>query len=154
MRDEPRAQTPDPSERRQHPRYLVALHSALVLDDQPREAQTRDIGRGGICLVIGPAVPRGEVVILRLSLALGSGPLSEALELPARVVWCTELGDEHQLGLAFDELSYHQIGELEVFLRFLHSEGGEPPLSSEAAFDTSEQEPAAGEPESGRSDDA
>jgi Tfp pilus assembly protein PilZ len=155
-------QSPDPAERRRHPRYAVELRSALRLADDakdgpgPHEARTRDIGRGGMCLVVDPAVGRGETVTLLLSLSLGSGPFSEALELPARVAWCTQLGappsPQHQLGLAFDELSYHQIGELEMFLRFLQSEGTEElPLSSkQQGFDTSEEHL----PEDAENDDA
>lgn len=155
MQDEPNSQPLDPSERRRHPRYAVELRSALLLDEAEHEARTRDIGRGGMCLVVEPAVGRGETVTLRLSLSLGSGPFSEALELPARVVWCTALGDEHQLGLAFDNLSFHQIGELEMFLRFLQQEGREElPLSSGGGFDISEQEPLDGDQTAGKNHDA
>ena len=42
-----------------------------------------------------------------------------ALTKPDRVVWCTGLGDRHQIGLSFLPLSKDQAAFLEMFIRFL-----------------------------------
>ncbi len=127
--------------RRQHPRFPIELHSALRLGDEDINAPTRDIGRGGICLTLDRPITPGEVVPLELSMALGTGPFSEALEVPARVVWCTRLGADHQLGLAFDDLTNRQIGELEMFLRFLQNQPTEAlPKTPRGVFDTSDRD--------------
>ncbi len=129
------------TESRQHPRYSVELEAQIRLEGETIEAVTRDIGRGGICLVGPREVSPGRDLALSLLLVLGSSAFSESLDLSARVVWCTPLGELFQLGAVFTEMTPGKLGQLDMFLRFLQQEilleGNEPPAETDK-FDTGE----------------
>jgi len=109
-----------PQEPRRHPRYAVDVDATLVFPDGRRlKVRTRDLSRNGVCLIAGESVKPGEMAAVDLVLSFGNNAFSEPLVLPARVVWCTRIGDAFQLGAMFDEVSEEQDGFLEMFLHFL-----------------------------------
>jgi hypothetical protein len=84
-----------------------------------RRGRTSNLSRGGLCALVDAAIAAGRTVDVELALIFPEGDLSEAIALPARVVWCTDLGNGHQVGLAFHALGAGQREYLEMFLRFL-----------------------------------
>lgn len=54
-----------------------------------------------------------------MSLVFDEDTFSEPLELPARIVWCTPLGDKFQLGASFLPMTSEQLSYLAMFLRYL-----------------------------------
>jgi hypothetical protein len=107
---------------RRHPRFEVQLEAQVQLGGHTIPALTKDVSRGGICIVCARDASPGTVIRLRLALALGNGAFSEQLELSARVIWCTAVDGRHQLGAVFTELTPEKRGFLEMFLRFLQQE--------------------------------
>ncbi len=124
---------------RQYPRFAVELEAKIQYAGATLDAVTRDIGRGGICLIGPREVQPGSNLKLSLLLMLGTSSFSESLELHGKVVWCTPLGDQFQLGAVFTDLTPSKLGLLDMFLRFLQQEilldGNEPPAEDEK-FDT------------------
>jgi hypothetical protein len=109
-----------PQEPRRHPRYAVDVEATLALPDGRRlKVRTRDLSRMGVCLIAGESVAPGAMASVDLVLSFGNNAFSEPLVLPARVVWCTKIGDAFQLGAMFDEVTEEQDGFLEMFLHFL-----------------------------------
>jgi hypothetical protein len=106
---------------RQFPRY--ALEAAVEIRPHGagpvRRGRTSNLSRGGLCAVVDAAIAAGRTVDVELALIFDEGNVSEAIALPARIVWCTDLGDGHQVGLSFAALSSGQREYLEMFLRFL-----------------------------------
>ena len=109
---------------REFPRY--ALEAAVEIRPRgagpARRGRTRNLSRGGLCAELDAVIPVGRTVDVELTLVFAEGNTSEPLALPARVVWCTDLGDGHQVGLAFQALTGGQREYLELFLRFLEGE--------------------------------
>lgn len=112
---------------REFPRF--ALEAAVEIRPHgagpARRGRTRNLSRGGLCALVDAPIPSGRTVDVELALVFAEGNVSEPLALPARVVWCTNLGDSHQVGLAFQALAAGQREYLELFLRFLE---GDAPL--------------------------
>lgn len=109
---------------RQHPRYAVEVAVRLDLGDLSVEGRSRNLSRGGMSAYTADAVPLGAEGTAQLALVLApaggdASARSEPLELPVRIVWCTPIGDEHQLGAAFLTLTREQMDTLELFLRYL-----------------------------------
>lgn len=106
---------------REFPRYAVeaAVEIRPHGAGSTRRGRTSNLSRGGLCAVVDAGVPIGRTVDVEVALVFSEGSLSEPLALPARVVWCTDLGDGHQVGLAFQGLAAGQREYLELFLRFL-----------------------------------
>ena len=106
---------------REFPRY--ALEAAVEIRPHGagtmRSGRTSNLSRGGLCAVVDAAIPVGRTVDAQIALVFSEGSVSEPLALPARVVWCTDLGNGHQVGLAFQGLVAGQREYLELFLRFL-----------------------------------
>jgi hypothetical protein len=124
---------------RQFPRYAVELEASIDLEGETLEAVTRDIGRGGICLVGPRAVASGRRLNLSLKLVLGTTAFSEGLELDARVIWCTPISAHHQIGAVFTEMTAAKLGQLDMLLRFLQQEillEGSEPADEDEKFDT------------------
>ena len=124
---------------RQYPRFAVQLEAKIQLEGDTLDAVTRDISRSGICLSGPREVAPGKSLKLSLLLVLGSSAFSESLDLDARVIWCTPLRDLFQLGAVFVDLTPSELGQLDMFLRFLQQEilvnGSDHPDSDEQ-FDT------------------
>ncbi len=109
-------------DKRKHPRYAVQVEAQLQAGGQSMPALTKDLSSAGICVVAGASVPPGSPIQLSLFLMLGSNVFSESLDLTGRVVWCTALGGNHQIGVVFTNMSPERAGYLEMFLRFLEQE--------------------------------
>ncbi|HLU67807.1 MAG TPA: PilZ domain-containing protein [Kofleriaceae bacterium] len=102
------------------PRYAVEAHVELVASSgDVISGVSRNLSRGGLCLESGEEVPAGEEVDVRITLVFDVDRTSEPLRLPARVVWCTPLGDAHQIGTQFRPLTFEQSTYLDMFLRYL-----------------------------------
>lgn len=103
-----------------HPRYAI---EASIEIRGPRGAitgRTKNISRGGLAAHVETPIDPGTEVELAISLVFDEETFSEPLSLPARVVWCTPLGErDHQLGTAFSRLSSEQAEFLAMFLRYL-----------------------------------
>lgn len=130
-------------EGRQHPRFAVQLEARLEASGRSALATTKDVSRGGICLVCPMEVAAGSDIKLALSLKLGATSFSESLELVGRTIWCTPVGQGYQVGAVFTDMSPVKLGYLEMFLRFLQQEislaGAEPPDVDEQ-FDTGDED--------------
>lgn len=120
--------------RRQHPRYPVQLKARVLFQGAEVPGSTRDLSRGGICMVSTESVVRGAWIRILLSLELNRNAFSEDLEVGGKVIWCTDLGDDsYQLGISFDNLDDEKTNYLDIFLRLLKGEivldlpeGGQP----------------------------
>jgi hypothetical protein len=123
------------SEDRQFPRFATDSQIVIRGTDgaEMGVGRTTNLSRGGLCAAIGAALDRGARVDASIALVFAGDNLSEPLTLPARVVWCTSLGDHHQVGLAFLPLAREQMKFLDMFIRFLTDgradEGDEPPTA-------------------------
>jgi hypothetical protein len=76
---------------------------------------------GGLAAFVDQPIPVGEAASVELALMLDNESLSESLAVPARVVWCTALNDEFQVGLSFLGLDGKTRQYLQIFLRYLES---------------------------------
>jgi hypothetical protein len=108
---------------REHPRYAheaaVTLHAAGKI----QEGRTHNLSRGGLCANLGEPIAVGTALEVDIVLVFEDGAQSEALRLPARVVWCTFVDEAHQIGLAFRTLDAEQTEYLSLMLRYLDDGG-------------------------------
>jgi hypothetical protein len=125
---------------RQHPRYATEAAVQLHGPDTVATGRTDNVSRGGLCAIVDRPMPAGCLVQVNLSLVFDEETYSEPLSLPARVVWCTAMGDEHQLGTSFLGLNSVQQSYLEMFLRYLE-EGLAARDAHEASDDGGDDEP-------------
>lgn len=118
-----------PSSERAFPRHAVDAAITLARGGEiVARGRTRNLSRGGLCAVVGAAVPRGAVVDVGISLVFSADGVSEPLTLPARVVWCTSFSDAEQIGVSFLPLDPTQAAYLDMFIRYLvtHDDDGGP----------------------------
>jgi hypothetical protein len=120
---------------RQFPRYAVAASVELrpSSGDPAVLGRTRNVSRGGLCAATRSSVRIGADVEARITLVFKGGAVSEPLVLPMRIVWCTAMGSEFQVGCSFLGVTAEQRQYLEVFLKYLEegaaaeeAEAGEP----------------------------
>jgi len=106
---------------RQFPRY--AIRAEITLRTRGGgvigRGHTNNLSRGGLCADLDATPTRGQSVEVGIALVFSNDSLSEPLPLPARVVWSTSLGDKHQAGLSFLQLTAEQSSFLDMFIRFL-----------------------------------
>jgi hypothetical protein len=107
---------------RKHRRYTVKIEARVSTGSEELVAVTKDMSRGGICLLAPKAVATGSKIGLSLSLVLGTNTFSESLKLGGRVVWCTAIEKQFQLGVVFLELNPQKASYLDLFLKFLQEE--------------------------------
>jgi c-di-GMP-binding flagellar brake protein YcgR len=90
-------------ERREDPRFACDLGAEIVIDDgAPATRRVVDISRGGISMVGGEPVAIGTYLTIKLQASSDQG--TEALDIGATIVWCTQTKDgTYQLGAKFDE---------------------------------------------------
>jgi hypothetical protein len=111
---------PSGNSTRKNRRFAVDVEATLDLAGGHRlRARTRDISRSGICLITDRPVAAGALIPVELVLAFGDDAYSEPLSLAARIVWCTNLDGNYQVGAMFDEITDQQDGFLEMFLEYL-----------------------------------
>jgi hypothetical protein len=121
-------------DKRRHTRFACNLTIEIAVGDERIAARGVDISRGGMCLSTTQALSTPAEVQLELTLVFGSNTFSEPLVLPAKVVWCTRISDEFQVGCMFHALLPEQVRYLEMFLRFLRGEvlaAGDPTAAAE-----------------------
>lgn len=107
-------------------------------------ARARNLSRGGLCLEIATPVAAGEDVDVRITLVFDVDRSSEPLRLPARIVWCTPIGDDvHQVGTQFRPLSSDQNTYLDMFLRYLEEPGRAAAQAGDAGGGDDEEDPFA-----------
>jgi hypothetical protein len=104
---------------REHRRYAHEASATFVVAGRPHVGKTVNVSRGGLCAALAAPLPVGTDLDVELVLVFEDDARSDALRLPVRVVWCTPVDDQHQLGLAFRGLTTEQAEYLATFLRFL-----------------------------------
>ena len=106
-------------EARQSPRYAIEAAVELRHADVVASGRTDNVSNGGMCVIVDKSIGRGAEVVASLALVFDEETFSEPLELPARVVWSTSIGDRYQLGTSFLGLDAEQKSYLDMFLRYL-----------------------------------
>ena len=104
---------------RQYPRYAIEAAIEVTGGGSVVTGRSSNVSGGGVAAVVDGPLTAGENVQLKMSRVFGEDSFSEPLILPARVVWCTAMGDKHQLGTSFLALKPEQRTYLEMFLRYL-----------------------------------
>lgn len=104
---------------REFPRFALEATVELTARGFVARGRTANVSRGGLAATADRAIAPGEVVTVRMALVFDEDTFSEPLDLPVRVVWCTQLAEVYQLGVAFLALSSDQRTYLEMFLRYL-----------------------------------
>jgi hypothetical protein len=105
---------------RQYPRYALEAEVVVHHEGAPMaRGRTANVSRGGLCANVAGPLPRGTAVEVELALVFENEQFSEPLVVPARVVWCTQIGGGWQLGMSFLALGPDRARYLELFLRFL-----------------------------------
>ena len=112
---------------REYPRYAHEAALTIRVGTRALEGRTRNVSRGGVCATLVDALPVGTDVELELVLVFDDSLQSDALLVPARVVWCTPLDEAHQLGVAFRPLDAARAKNLDLFLSFLDEHRDEKP---------------------------
>lgn len=128
-------------EKRAHQRFPVEIEAQIVADGFSLIALTKDISRGGICLVCPKNLATGTELFMSISLVLGPDTFSESLELSGRVVWCTPIGQMFQVGASFDRLSKQKREFLDVVIKYVEQESLKrhaDPIPPVGKFDTGE----------------
>lgn len=115
------------SAQREHPRYAHEAAITLRLGSRTVEGRTRNVSRGGLCADLAEAAPVGTDIDIDIVLVFENDKQSEALRLPARIVWCTPLDEGHQVGISFRGLTKDHVEYLAMFLRFLDEGGVDKP---------------------------
>lgn len=110
---------------RKHPRYAHEVVVIFHLPTEICEGRTRNISRGGLCANLANALPIGVNCDVSIVLMFDDNVHSEALRLPARVVWCTAIDDAHHIGVAFRPLEVALQEHLAVYMGYLENKGSE-----------------------------
>jgi c-di-GMP-binding flagellar brake protein YcgR len=104
---------------REYPRYA---HEAVITLSSPGQSisgRTTNLSRGGLCATLSEPIAVGIDVDVDIQLVFADDLQSEALRIPARVVWCTSLDDGHQVGVRFLPFDSAKGEDLTMFLRYL-----------------------------------
>ena len=102
------------------PRFAVKAEVELVTDDaRVLRGMSKNVSKGGLCLETTSALAAGQEIDVRITLVFDAERSSEPLALPARVMWSTAIGDVHQVGTQYRQLSHEQNTYLDMFLRYL-----------------------------------
>lgn len=115
---------------REYPRYAHEAAVTLYAPDLEVTGRTRNMSRGGLSATLSPAIAVGTDVEIGVQLVFHDGRQSEALRIPGRVVWCTPIDEDHQVGIQFRGLDAQTAEYLTMFLRYL-GERAEAPRSDE-----------------------
>jgi PilZ domain len=109
---------------REYPRYALRADLSATFRGEPITGQTINVSRGGLCALMAQPLPIGADLNISLVLCFEDGALSEPLSLWSRIVWCTALNEQFQVGLAFVNVDAATKNNLEMFLRFLDQREG------------------------------
>lgn len=120
---------------REHLRYAHEAELVLHARDEAVVGRTRNVSRGGLCATLTAPFAIGAELELDLHLVFAEDQQSEALRLPARVVWCTSVDDGYQVGLVFLPLAAEVAADLTMFLRYLDDSHAEAPARGPVAID-------------------
>ena len=84
-------------DKREHPRYTVELPIAVILGEvvASESAYLSNISAGGVLFNSMVKLEPGTLILLHLP------PGKPVLRTPGRVVWCTKLGFEYEVGAEF-----------------------------------------------------
>jgi hypothetical protein len=110
------------SSERQHPRFAAEVGIKLYVGKEVTEGRTRNVSRGGLCADLRSSLPTGADVEIDMTLVFEDNTQSEALRLPARIVWCTPFEDAYQVGVSFRPMDKQRASYLALFLKYLESE--------------------------------
>lgn len=120
---------------REHPRYAHEAAVTLHAPGGSLAGRTCNVSRGGLCATLAESMAVGIDVDVDLQLVFDDERQSEPLRLAARVVWCTAIDDQHQIGVQFVRLGDGVAADLTMFLRYLDGRGAGPPAESAMAVD-------------------
>jgi len=104
---------------REHVRYAHEAALTFLVAGRTVTGRTRNVSRGGVCANLTDPIGTGVDVELELVLVFEHDVHSDALVLPARVVWCTHVDDGYQVGFAFRPLEAARGEHLTLLLRYL-----------------------------------
>jgi hypothetical protein len=129
----------DEDDKREHPRYAIGLDVTAEHPGGKVAGQTRDLSRGGFCMLSEEAIPIGQACDVRVALVFSENKFSEHLKLNATAVWCTRIKESHQIGFKFGHISPQNRGYLDLFMKFLAQ--GQENVDSGTDDDESEEDP-------------
>jgi hypothetical protein len=107
------------NDKRQHIRYAIELDAKIETDAGSAEGRTHDLSKGGLCMMAKSSLPLGSACFVKIALVFSATEFSEQLNLPATIVWCTQVKTEYQIGLKFAQLTPQTRGYLDMFIKFL-----------------------------------
>lgn len=125
------------STERQYPRYAAEVGIKFYLGKDVTEGRTRNFSRGGLCADLATALPTGKDVELDVTLVFEDQSESEALRLPARIVWCTPFENGYQVGVSFRPMDKQRAEYLALFLKYLGDE--KPPKTPKSKKSVDDQ---------------
>ena len=99
------------------------------------EGRTRNLSRGGLCADLADPVPVGIDIDIDIVLVFDDDKKSQALRLPARIVWCTPVDEAHQVGIQFRPLDARRAEYLATFLGLLDDARAEKPRRPQTVDD-------------------
>ena len=106
-------------DRRAHQRFACDLRTRVVADGRECEGWAIDISAAGICMYLDPYVEPRTAVEFHVSAVLPERETNQ-ITLPGRVVWCTPVEGQMQLGATFDRnMDNRAWARLDVLLQFL-----------------------------------
>ncbi|MFO7565678.1 MAG: PilZ domain-containing protein [Enhygromyxa sp.] len=107
-------------ERRAHQRFACDLRARVVLPDgHVLEGHAVDISFSGICVHMDEPVAPRKMVEFQIWAVLPERE-TEAIVVPAKIVWSTRVEGSHQLGAAFDrDMDNRSWMRLDMLLQFL-----------------------------------
>lgn len=95
----------------------------MRVNGKAHKGLTTNVSRGGVAADLSTAVPVGTEIECDLHLVFDDDAQSEALRVPGRVVWCTAVEDNFQVGVAFKPMTADKAQLLAMFLRYLDDSG-------------------------------
>ena len=120
---------------REHPRYAHEAAVKFQVGGKTFEGRTRNVSRGGLCATLVETIPVGTDVELDLVLVFDDDLQSDALRVPAIIVWCTQVDEANQVGVAFRPLDARREQQLDLFLSFLDEQRAEKPRRDQSIDD-------------------
>jgi len=104
---------------REHPRYAHEAAVTIVAGKASVSGHTTNLSRGGLCATLAQPIATGTEIDVDVVLVFEGDVRSEPLRLPARVVWCTEVDEGHQVGISFRPLDTQLAEYLGLFIKYL-----------------------------------